>query len=236
MQQVFRARCASAPSLPRFLCAAARDLVVTSIQERFHIMQIARLVYTGVAAAAALMFGATLVHPFYSPVGSMEPSLHHGDHLLVNKTARDPQRGEMVVFRYPVDPSQTFIKRVIGLPGDRIHLENKTVVRNGERLTESYVQHNSGYFDEYRDNFPGVPNVRLMAQANAMLAKDVSQGEVVVPENTLFVLGDNRDVSLDSRYFGFVPQANIIGRPWMVYWSYDAKTGSTRWDRTLLRP
>ncbi len=237
MQQVFRLRRASAPSLPRFLFATARDLIVTSIRERSVIMNVQQLVLRiAIGVAAFLGVSASVVQAYYIPLGSMEPSLQIGDHLLVNKLARDPQRGELVVFRYAEDLSQTFVKRVIGLPGDRIRLENKQVIRNGQRLTEDYVQHSSTYVDQYRDNFPGVPNVRLMPGGDEMLAKHAHQGEVTVPEDELFVLGDNRDVSLDSRYFGFVPRTNVVGRPWMVYWSYDSAAGKTRWDRTLLRP
>jgi signal peptidase I len=135
-----------------------------------------------------------------------------------------------VVFRFyeDEDPSQTFIKRVIGLPGDRIRIENKQVIRNGERLVEDYARSLDRYVDSYRDNFPGAPQVHLEKPAAEMLSRNVENGEVVVPEGALFVLGDNRDRSLDSRFFGFVPQSNVIGRPWMVYWS------SGHWDRTLL--
>jgi signal peptidase I len=205
MQQVFRARRLATPSRARFLLAAAQDLIVTSIQERFTTMNIARLVYTAAAAIASLAISATMMQAYYIPTPSMEPSLRAGDYLLVNKTARNPQRGEMVVFRYHKDPSQTFIKRVIGLPGDRIRIENKQVIRNSERVSESYVRL-TNTADPTRDNF----------------------SEVTVPADTLFVMGDNRDLSLDSRTFGSVPEANVIGRPWMVYWS----TG--HWDRTLL--
>lgn len=228
MQQLFRARCAAAPDLPRFVLATARDLVVTSIQERFIAMKFARLAYSAAALIVFVAVSATMVQAYYIPTASMEPSLRMGDHVLVNKIVHNPQRGEMVVFRFPEDPSQTFIKRVIGLPGDRIRMENKQLIRNGERLVEDYVRHLDSYLDSYRDNFPREPNVHLEDSAAEMLSRNVKNGEVVVPEGALFVLGDNRDRSLDSRFFGFVPQANVIGRPWMVYWS------SGHWDRTLL--
>jgi signal peptidase I len=229
MQQVFRTRRASASSLPRFLLATAGDLIVTSIKERSVIMNVQQLVFR-IAFGVVLFLGvsASMLQAFYVPTGSMEPSLQIGDHLLVNKIGHDPQHGEIVVFRYPDDPSQTFIKRVIGLPGDRIRIENKQVIRNGERLVEAYAR-NLTYVDSYRDNFPGAPNVHVEKLASEMLSRNVENGEVVVPEGALFVLGDNRDRSLDSRFFGFVPQSNVIGRPWMVYWS------SGNWDRTLLQ-
>jgi signal peptidase I len=237
MQQVFRTRRASAPSPLNFLLATARDLIVTAVQERFAIMNVSQFaIRAALGIALFLGISATMVQAFYIPAGSMEPSLRIGDHVLVNKLAHDPQRGEMVVFRFPDDPSQTFIKRVIGLPGDRIRLENKQVVRNGEPLMEAYVEHRDDHLDTFRDNFPGPLNVHLEPRGQDMLAKHVDGGEVVVPKGSLFVLGDNRDRSLDSRFFGFVPQENVIGRPWMVYWSYDEETRKTRWERTLLRP
>jgi signal peptidase I len=209
---VFRTRRASAPSLPRFLFATAGDLIVTSIKERSVVMNVSQFAIRATLGIAMFLgIGATMLQAFYIPAGSMEPSLQIGDHLLVNKTARNPQRGEMVVFRYPLDQKQTFIKRVIGLPGDRIRIESKQVVRNGERLVEDYAQFTSTT-DAVRDNL----------------------GEVTVPANTLFVMGDNRDNSIDSRAFGFVPQTNVVGRPWMVYWSYDTGASRTRWDRTAL--
>lgn len=228
MQQVFRARCAAAPSVPRFLLATARDLLVTSLQERFTAMKLARFAYSAAALIAVVGVSATMVQAYYIPTASMEPSLRMGDHVLVNKTARNPRRGEMVVFRYPEDPSQTFIKRVVGVPGDRIRIEDKQVIRNGERLVEEYARHLDSYLDSYRDNFPGAPNVHLEDSAAEMLSRNVENGEVVVPEGALFVLGDNRDRSLDSRFWGFVPLSNVIGRPWVVYWS------SGHWDRTML--
>lgn len=191
-------------------------------------MKLARFAYSAAALIAVVGVSATMVQAYYIPTASMEPSLRMGDHVLVNKTARNPRRGEMVVFRYPEDPSQTFIKRVVGVPGDRIRIEDKQVIRNGERLVEEYARHLDSYLDSYRDNFPGAPNVHLEDSAAEMLSRNVENGEVVVPEGALFVLGDNRDRSLDSRFWGFVPLSNVIGRPWVVYWS------SGHWDRTML--
>jgi signal peptidase I len=175
----------------------------------------------------------TLVQAYVIPTGSMEGNLRVGDHMLVNKTTRDVKRGDIVAFPYPKDISQTFVKRVIGLPGDRIQMVNKEVIRNGRVMVEPYTQHVDARTDPQRDNFP----------------------ELIVPPDTLFVLGDNRDNSLDSRYWGFVPHANIVGTPLVVYWSYDASTDElstwntahlvdvaehfftkTRWDRTFLVP
>ena len=216
-----------------------------------------------------LLFGTTtLVQAFVIPTGSMEDTLLIGDHLLVDKMAYAPsgpvskhilpyheiQRGDIIVFRYPVDIRQTFVKRAIGVPGDRIRLVDKQLILNGRRMNEPYVYHKTEYVDSYRDNFPGEPNVHVAESAIDMLMNHVQNGEVVVPPQTVFAMGDNRDSSLDSRYWGFVPRGNIIGKPLVIYWSYDAPTEAladpsisikhiadlllhfptkTRWRRTL---
>ena len=186
-----------------------------------------------------LLFGTTtLVQAFVIPTGSMEDTLLIGDHLLVDKLSYAPsgafsrlllpysrvKRGDIIVFRYPIDIRQTFVKRVIGLPGDRLRVENKQIFVNGHKLTEPYKYHKTDYTDSYRDNFPGDPNVHLYEPAEAMLRDHVKNGEIVVPANSYFAMGDNRDSSLDSRYWGFVPRDNIIGKPLIIYWSYDAPT------------
>ena len=186
-----------------------------------------------------LLFGTTtLVQAFVIPTGSMEDTLLIGDHLLVDKLAYAPsgplskhvlpysdvKRGDIIVFRYPVDIRQTFVKRVIGVPGDRIKLVNKKLILNGVAKDEPYVFHKTEYIDSYRDNFPGEPNVHVSESAQAMLEKHLQNGEVVVPPGGYFAMGDNRDSSLDSRYWGFVPRENIIGKPLIIYWSYDAPT------------
>jgi signal peptidase I len=186
-----------------------------------------------------LLFGTTtLVQAFVIPTGSMEDTLLVGDHLLVDKLAYSPpgavsryllpysnvKRGDIVVFRYPVDIRQTFVKRVIGIPGDRIRILNKQVYRNGCALNEPYKFHKTDYVDPYRDNFPGQPYLHLGDRAQDMLENHVREGEIVVPADSFFAMGDNRDNSLDSRYWGFVPRANIIGKPLIIYWSYDTTT------------
>ncbi|MFB3826677.1 MAG: signal peptidase I [Bryobacteraceae bacterium] len=186
-----------------------------------------------------LLFGTTtLVQAFVIPTGSMEDTLLIGDHLLVDKLAYAPpgkitehllpysqvKRGDIIVFRYPVDIRQTFVKRVIGVPGDRIRLINKQLYLNGKKMDEPYVYHKTEYIDSYRDNFPSEPNAHVSESAQVMLEKYVQNGEVVVPEGGYFAMGDNRDSSLDSRYWGFVPRDNIIGKPLIIYWSYDAPT------------
>jgi signal peptidase I len=186
-----------------------------------------------------LLFLTTfLVQAFVIPTGSMEDTLLVGDHLLVDKLTyapagpvskfilpyRAPKRGDIIVFRYPVDITQTFVKRCMGVPGDRIRLVNKQVYLNGVKLDEPYKVHKTDYIDSYRDNFPGEPNANLYPGALDMLEHHVVNGEVVVPPGYYFAMGDNRDSSLDSRYWGFVPRDNIIGKPLIIYWSYDAPT------------
>lgn len=186
-----------------------------------------------------LLFGTTtLVQAFVIPTGSMENNLLVGDHLLVDKLAYAPagpvskyllpyqeiKRGDIIVFRYPVDIRQTFVKRVIGVPGDRIRIENKQLFRNGARIEEPYKVHKMDYVDSYRDNFPSQPYLPVSEGAITMLEKHVAKGELVVPPNSYFAMGDNRDNSLDSRYWGFVPRENIIGKPLIIYWSYETTT------------
>jgi signal peptidase I len=189
-----------------------------------------------------LLFGTTfLVQAFVIPTGSMEDTLLIGDHLLVDKLAystagsvskyilpyENPRDGDIIVFRYPVDITQTFVKRVVGVPGDHIKIIDQQVYRNGKKLTEPYVVHKAPYPDSFRDNFPNSePNLTLLDPGRDMLANNVVNGEVVVPPESYFAMGDNRDNSLDSRYWGFVPRENIIGKPLIIYWSYNASTES----------
>lgn len=189
-----------------------------------------------------------------------------GDHVIVDKLAYSPadpvsarllpysdvRRGDIIVFRYPVNIKENYVKRVIGIPGDRIRLERGAVFRNGVKLTEPYVQHIAAGPDYYRDNFPAEPNTALPEHALAMLRDHVVNGELVVPPGQYFAMGDNRDNSSDSRYWGLVPRENIIGKPLLVLWSYDAPTedwidfnvhhfvdmtthlfSKTRWNRTM---
>jgi signal peptidase I len=121
-----------------------------------------------------------------------------------------------------VDISQTFVKRVIGVPGDRIRLADKRLWLNGQPKDEPYAYHKTSYIDTYRDNFPNDPSVPDSDSAHDMLVNHQQNGEIVVPEGEYFAMGDNRDSSLDSRYWGFVPRENIVGKPLIVYWSYAA--------------
>lgn len=166
----------------------------------------------------------------------MEPSLLVGDFVLVNRLSygpsenvgqkllpyRVPMRDDVVAFRYPIDIRETFVSRIVAGPGDRVHIINKQTFLNGHALNEPYVVHELDYIDSYRDNFPSEPNTPLYPPAMEMLEHHMQSGDVVVPPGNYFVMGDNRDQSLDSRYFGFLPRENIIGEPLLIYWSYDA--------------
>lgn len=175
-----------------------------------------------------------VVQAFRVPSESMENTLMTGDFLLADKfhfadTAgawlsvlpyREIQRGDIVVFRYPVEPSVYFVKRIVGLPGDRIHLQDRTVFVNGKPLREGYVVHRQAAGNLYRDNFPdGDDPSDIECPLCSSLPRYLHAGEVVVPRGHYFVMGDNRDQSSDSRYWGFVPRGNIMGRPLVIYLS-----------------
>ncbi len=213
-----------------------------------------------------------VVQAFQIPSESMEKTLLVGDYLLVDKLRygggsfsdfflpyRPVKRGDIIVFHYPVNPSLHFVKRVIGVPGDRLRLINRRVYVNGNPLSENYTQYTSSQHDPFRDDFPrvNVPVPGLEGRWWLQMRTLVDDGQLIVPEGYYFVLGDNRDESLDSRYWGFVPRENIVGRPLVIYWSVGlgkedqnagSETGgnishmayavthvfeSTRWGRTL---
>jgi signal peptidase I len=167
--------------------------------------------------------------PYVIPTSAMEPTLLQQDKMLSlrSRFAGEFRRGDLVVFRYPVDNRQTFIKRIIGIPGDRIRLDNKRLFLNGKLVTEPYVMHSTEYIDMYRDNFPYTATAATtnLPRGAEMLAKHVRNGELHVPPGQYFVMGDNRDNSLDSRYWGFVATDAIIARP---VWVYDSSAG-VRW-------
>lgn len=142
-----------------------------------------------------------------------------GDSIFVRrKPGAVVRRGDIVVFRYPLDRRQMYIERVVGAPGDRIQLVRKALYLNGAPLEEPYVVHRTSYFDDYHDSFPSIPgSIPLPASARDMLAHHLVNGEIVVPEGNYFVLGDNRDNSSDSRYWGFLPALGVIGKPVLIY-------------------
>lgn len=176
-----------------------------------------------------------IVQAFQIPSSSMENTLLVGDFLLVDKLHfagqqvpgrllpyREIHRGDIVVFYYPVDSSQFLVKRVIGLPGDHLRMRNGVVYVNGAALHETYAIHKQWMPDAYRDNFPSQLSYsrEIDRRWRYQLQDYIREGEVVVPGDHYFVLGDNRDQSLDSRYWGFVPRANIVGRPLVIYLSF----------------
>ena len=235
---------------------------------------LASLCTTIIIALFALTF---LFQNFVIPSSSMASTLLVGDHLLVERAILSPRtawatfipyrelrRGEPIVFYKPVpEPGGEHIilvKRVIGVPGDRIHLRRGIVYRNGREQVEPLAaKPTAANYDTYRDDFPSIPTANIpgvAAQWSLDLPTHIHGLDLVVPPDSFFVMGDNRTNSLDGRYWGFVPRANIIGRPLVIYWSFKAaedqisRTGftekisitlhqfthfftGTRWDRTL---
>jgi signal peptidase I len=176
---------------------------------------------------------------FEIPSSSMENTLLIGDHVFVNriqlapKTSwvgpllpyRDPRFEDIVVFLSPAQPGLYLVKRIIGIPGDRIHLCNGVVYRNGIGLNEPYVDHDQdNSADLYRNDFPAVPpteDAGVYPVWRATMASYLRGDDLVVPPGHYFAMGDHRGVSLDSRYWGFVPRGNIVGRPLLIYWSFE---------------
>ena len=192
-----------------------------------------------IAVIMALFIRTFVVQAFKIPTGSMEPNLLIGDHLIVNKfvfgpgsferailPTRDIRRGDVVVFKYPEDPERDFIKRVIGLPGETLELKGRKIHINGKPIDEPYAH----YLPRPSDD-----------GLHELTPDDVrdAYGPVVVPQDAYFVMGDNRDNSQDSRYWGFLPRGFVKGRALFIYWSFEPDgsvsgvvTG-TRWGRLL---
>ena len=176
-----------------------------------------------IAVILALFIRTFVVQAFKIPTGSMENNLLIGDHLLVNKfvfgptplaigrallPVRNPRRGDIVVFKYPDEPDRDFIKRVIGLPGETIELRNKKIYINGKPLDEPYV------------HFLTPPPSEFQEVTSSDLRE--TYPPATVPQDAYFVMGDNRDNSQDSRYWGFLPRGNIKGKALLIYWSYES--------------
>ncbi len=195
------------------------------------------------AVLAVGLFVMTFVFQnFEIPSGSMEKTLLIGDHVLVDRVTFAPasrwmplvhyrpiQHGDIIVFLKPGEPDMFLVKRAIGLPGDHIHLQDGIVYRNGVALTEPQISmpanddDPSHAFQPYRDDFPAVPPAEgydVTAEWANQFPQNIQNGDLVVPAGHLFAMGDNRIESLDSRFWGFVPRENIIGRPLFVYWSF----------------
>ncbi len=194
-----------------------------------------------------------VVEPFRIPSGSMYPTLNIGDFILVNKfhygvrlpivnakifDVSDPQRGEVMVFRYPHDPKVNFIKRVIGVPGDVIRYENKKLYVNDKMLDFEYdgiymLPSENGSrteTDQYREGLGG--STHYVLNDPGVLPRGTRGREIRVPEGSYFVMGDNRDHSNDSRFWGFVPKENIVGRAFFIWFSWDSVNGGgVNWKR-----
>ncbi|MGA1846442.1 signal peptidase I [Deferribacter abyssi] len=163
-----------------------------------------------VAFVIAMIIRAFVIQAYKIPSGSMLNTLLIGDHILVNKLAykfSKPKRGDIIVFEWPIEPSKDFIKRVIGVPGDKIQIINKELYVNDKKVMEPYVIHTSGF------TLPGNFTPRDNTPA------------FVVPKGFYFVMGDNRDSSYDSRYWGFVSEDKIKGKAWIIYWSWKFSGG-----------
>ncbi len=214
-----------APDKPAAEPARQKDSWLASVQS---------LVSTIVIAVFAITF---IVQAFQIPSESMETTLLIGDYLLVDKVHfsnggvwgkilpyEQLKRGEIVVFRYPLSPELHFVKRVIGLPGDRVKLVDRQVYVNGERMRqEQYARFTMFDRNGFRDDFPQIDRIDGIDPGwlNTM-PKLVHNGELIVPQGQYFMMGDNRDHSSDSRYWGLVPRENVVGRPLLIYFSIDA--------------
>lgn len=193
--------------------------------------------------AVGLFVMTFIFQNFEIPSASMEKTLLIGDHVLVDRVSlapptkwapftyyRNVHRRDIIVFLKPGEPDLFLVKRAIGLPGDHIHLRNGVVYVNGVAQNEPYAampasdgdpQHE---FNPYRDDFPSIPPdpmYQVTASWQYDLPQHIQNGDLVVPPGKVFAMGDNRPDSLDSRYWGFVPRENIVGRPMFVYWSFE---------------
>lgn len=217
------------PVSPRHIVVHYEQGLIPSIQSMLSLIVIAIFIIT---------FN---VQPFRIPSESMESTLLVGDFLLVNKQnvatdgsggllpAASIHRGDIIVFHDPVDASLHLVKRVIGLPGDRIRLRDQHVYINGVALAEPYAVYRPGPPDNFRDNFPRLQNAdpEINSAWWIKMRKLIDHGELVIPPASYFVLGDNRNDSEDSRYWGLVPRENIVGKPLVIYFSLDQRPGDT---------
>lgn len=207
-----------------------------------------------------LVLRAFLVEAFKIPSGSMEGTLLVGDFLLVNKlvygaevpftgkrlpAVRAPRNGDVLVFQWPEDPTKNFVKRLVGVPGDTLAMRKGVLVRNGVEQNERYIRHLDPNFDPYGDDFHwqcGFLTAEAKKKGRPCRPSRNNWGPLVVPAQHYFVLGDNRDNSLDSRYWGFVPDSLVRGSPLFVYYSYVPDSAQSfdwlrhvRWKRLFSR-
>ena len=195
---------------------------------------------------AAIFIITFCVQPFRIPSGSMEPTLLVGDFLLVAKQSpltdtggllpsAKIHRGDIIVFHYPVDPEMHLVKRVVGIPGDHLKLRGGRVYINGTPLNESYAVYRPSAPDSFRDNFPRLQSASPDIDSRWWIRMRtlIDDGELIIPAGNYFVLGDNRNDSEDSRYWGFVPRADIVGKPLLIYFS--VRLGSGDADDSLTR-
>ena len=216
-----------------------------------------------------------VVQAFEIPSGSMEDTLLVGDHVFVDRIGptskasylgplipyRSIKRNDIIVFLHPATPGMYVVKRIVGTPGDRLHLEHGTLYVNGVAQTEPYLNPNH-YYETYKDEFPrvttrGQRDIEIGYPWWPMVLQDnIKNGDLVIPPNSYFGMGDNRSNSLDSRFWGFIPKENVVGRPLFIYWSFDTPRdqyehgsmldrakfmgyillhffGETRWNRAL---
>jgi signal peptidase I len=211
-------------------------------------------------------FTSTVAQPFVVPTASMETTIMTGDHLIVDKIPYSPpgaitkyflpyqevRRGDVVVFRYPLNINMPYVKRVIGIPGDKIQFTDKKLTLNGKQTAEPYAIFNGPNMDLYAANFPAVAPSYVYPRGAEMLRDNVKDGVLTVPNGFYLCMGDNRENSDDSRYWGLVPRENIIGKPLIIWWSFEASTEQlatysvdqvihlvthfftkTRWNRTF---
>lgn len=182
--------------------------------------------------------------PVSIPNASMENALQPGDFLLVDRFDTHPKFGDIIAFHYPLDRTQTFAERVVGLPGDHLHFSDGKLYRNGGAVSEPYVTHKFPGSSSMQDFPSKTSSAGLQSAGRAMLAQNVTNGDIVVPPGEYFVLGDARDTSFDSRYWGFVNQKDIIGEPRFIYDSLAPNPGdigqaqpthppTRRWDRVF---
>jgi signal peptidase I len=208
-----------------------------------------------ISVALFLIIRTFFVEAFHIPTGSMENTILPGDFLLVNKLAygaevpftherlpalEHPKFGDVIVFDYPLDPTQNFVKRLIGLPGDTLAMRDGVLIRNGRTVSEKYVRHEDRGADAGSEEFEWQRDylVRTASAAPRYHPSRNDWGPLVVPARHYFVLGDNRDNSLDSRYWGFVPDSLVTGRPLLIYYSYSPDSNQAlawvthvRWKR-----